>query len=127
MGARLDQAQPTVRHLSSDEQGVGLRATWRPGLGFVNLSLWRGQRCTETFRLTPVEAAKLVGFLASSLASAAPEPHLDTVLRAVPPLRAVGADASPPGADWTFLDIKERVRGRAADRLEELANRLRGG
>lgn len=63
-----------IRHLAVDERGIGLRATWRLELGFVNLSLWRHDVCVETFRLTPAEASRLVGFLVEGLARAVPEP-----------------------------------------------------
>ncbi len=63
-----------VRHLTIDEQGTGLRATWRPEHGFVNLSLWRDDQCVETFHLAPCEAADLMSFLAHALAEAATPP-----------------------------------------------------
>ena len=78
-----DRSTEQRRHLVVDGRGVGLRATWRPKLGFVNLSLWRQDRCVETFQLTPIEAAHLVGFLTTSLAEAVPPPRA-TTLRAVP-------------------------------------------
>jgi hypothetical protein len=46
-----------VRYFAVDDQGTGLRATWRHERGFVNLSLWRGDTCVETFRLAPDDAA----------------------------------------------------------------------
>jgi hypothetical protein len=76
---RVPSALP--RHFAVDERGVGLRATWHPEHGFVNVSLWSGDRCVQTFRLTPVEAGRLVGYLAGVLAEAvpAPRPHLAAV------------------------------------------------
>lgn len=62
------------RHFALDERGVGLRATWHLELGFVNLSLWSGDRCVQTFHLTPVEAGRLVAFLANGLAESVPAP-----------------------------------------------------
>lgn len=61
------------RHFALDERGVGLRATWHADHGFVNVSLWTGNRCVQTFHLTPIEAGRLVGFLAAVLAEAVPE------------------------------------------------------
>ena len=58
-----------------DDSGAGLRASWRPAHGFVNLSLWRGDRCIDTFHLDPAQSAELVGFLAGALASEAPAPE----------------------------------------------------
>ncbi|MGY6500340.1 MAG: hypothetical protein ACXIVQ_05495 [Acidimicrobiales bacterium] len=75
------------RHLALDDQGVGLRATWRPARGFINVSLWRDDRCTETFHLTPGDAAELMGFLARSLASGVAAPTGPT-LHAVPDIAA---------------------------------------
>lgn len=62
------------RFLAIDEQGIGLRATWRPAHGFVNVSLWRNDQCVETFHLTPHQVSALVSFLVSRLATLAPEP-----------------------------------------------------
>jgi hypothetical protein len=78
---------PVGRHLAVDERGVGLRATWRLDHGFVNLSLWRGETCVETFHLTPAAAAELVSFLARGLADATAVASMAQVapLRAVPP------------------------------------------
>ncbi|MGH9273165.1 MAG: hypothetical protein ACRDZU_00840 [Acidimicrobiales bacterium] len=79
------------RFLAIDEQGVGLRATWRPAHGFVNLSLWRRDECVETFHLTPQELSALVAFLVSRLATLAPQPGarglalVDPVARITPP------------------------------------------
>lgn len=70
------------RYLAVDEQGTGLRATWRPGHGFTNLSLWQGDVCVETFHLSPAQMGELVAFLGTSLAGACPP---QARLRIVPP------------------------------------------
>jgi hypothetical protein len=62
------------RALFVDDRGHGLRATWHPIEGFVNLSLWRDDRCVETFRLSVDEAARLVDFLADGLTTAGGPP-----------------------------------------------------
>src|SRR4051794_20833211 len=74
----VDELPVRRRHFAIDERGIGLRATWHFGRRIVNLSLWRQDRCVETFHLTPSEAARLVGFIATGLADAvpAPAPHL---------------------------------------------------
>ena len=61
---------PVGRELFVDERGVGLRATWHLEHGFVNVSIWRDDVCTETFHLSVADAARLVGFLATGLATA---------------------------------------------------------
>lgn len=66
--------QDLARYFAVDERGTGMRATWRPAHGFVNLSLWRDEECIETFHLSPTEAAALVSFLTHSLASSVPVP-----------------------------------------------------
>jgi hypothetical protein len=100
------------RHLAVDEQGAGLRATWHPERGFVNLSLWRGDACVETFHLTPVEASRLVGFLVERLAGAVPEPE--------PPAPPALTLAPLPAPSDT-----RRSRRQLAEALERTAARLR--
>jgi hypothetical protein len=99
------------RHFAVDERGVGLRATWHPEHGFVNVSLWSGDRCVQTFRLTPVEAGRLVGYLAGVLADAVP---------ARPRLAAVPDDV---GGGRT--DRLGAARRQVADALDRAARRLR--
>lgn len=48
-----------------------LRASWHVEVGCVVLSMWRNDQCVGTTRLTPAEAARLVGSLATGLAAAA--------------------------------------------------------
>lgn len=69
---------PAARTLLVDEQGIGLRATWHHERNIVNLSIWRGGRCVETFRLTVADAGQLVGFLAAGLVHAATTGHRQT-------------------------------------------------
>ena len=56
-----------ARALFVDDRGHGLRVTWHADQDFVNVSLWRDDRCVETFRLSAEEAARLVDFLAEGL------------------------------------------------------------
>ena len=67
-----------VHHLSVlgrqffiDDTGTVLRASWHLDRGFVNLSVWRGDRCTETFQLSVQDAARLIGYLADGLSTGA--------------------------------------------------------
>ena len=62
---------PVGRALFVDERGVGLRATWHPERGIVNLSVWRDDRCVETFWLSIGDAGRLATFLVAGLADAA--------------------------------------------------------
>jgi hypothetical protein len=62
---------PVGRALFVDERGVGLRATWHPERGIVNVSIWRDDRCTETFWLSLADAGRLASFLVTGLADAA--------------------------------------------------------
>ena len=117
MAMHPSEMSTATRHLATDDQGVGLRATWRPNLGFINLSLWRGSECTETFHLTPVEAARLIGFLAASLASVAVQPP-SHALHVVP-----DEGTQPAGTDT--ISLATAARRRVADQLMQLAHRLR--
>jgi hypothetical protein len=48
-----------------------LRVSWHAELGCVVLSTWRDNACVATTRLSPADAARLVGLLAHGLADAA--------------------------------------------------------
>ena len=48
-----------------------LRVSWHAEPACVVLSLWRDDTCVGTVRLTPADAASLVGALADGLAAAA--------------------------------------------------------
>ena len=110
------------RHLAIDERGVGLRATWYLERGFVNLSLWRNDRCVETFHLTPVEAGRLIGFLVSRLADAVPDPS-DGSLASVP---VATEQPSPPNTVVTRLSSSlGSLRHDLAEALDRAASRLR--
>jgi hypothetical protein len=91
-----------------DERGILLKATWRLDHGFINVSLWRDDRCVETFHLAPTEAASLVGFLVSGLAEVA------TVHAAAPVISLV---PDPPAT-------RPRRRDRAAAWLHRAADRV---
>ena len=46
-----------------------LRVSWHAELDCVVLSTWRGEGCVGTVRLTPADAARLIGVLADGLAA----------------------------------------------------------
>ncbi len=109
---------PVGRHLAVDERGIGLRATWRLDRGFVNLSLWRGNACVETFHMTPAAAAELIAFLAGGLADATAVATTATVRslhREVPPRRRILASAAAEA---------RLVRTRIARALAAAASRI---
>lgn len=99
---------PTRRALLLDERGAGLRLTWHHDLGFANLSVWRGDRCQETFRLSTADAPQVIAFLADGLGEAASSTA--PVLRAAP----VAPSSQPTGRR---SDIVTAVRRRLAGRL----------
>jgi hypothetical protein len=120
MGADVVHELPvTPRHLAVDERGVGLRATWHPDLALVNLSLWSGGRCVQTFHLTAVEVGRLVGFLAGVLADAVPEPVRGPRVQAVP---------TPPHESQIATRLSSQLsylRCEFADVLDRASRRLR--
>ena len=105
------------RFIVLDERGVGLRATWHPERGFVNLSLWREDRCVETFHLTPGTASDVMAFVMRALASSVPGPSH-------PPLRVV-ADNDGATVSRRGRRLVSQVRARFADELTGLARRIR--
>ena len=102
------------RHFAVDERGVGLRATWHPEHGFVNVSLWDADRCVQTFHLTPTEAGRMVGYLAGVLADAVPEPPRRPPLAAVPAL----PESVEPATSISRTDRLRALLDRAARRLQ---------
>lgn len=107
------------RHFALDERGVGLRATWHADRGFVNVSLWSENRCVQTFHLTPVEAGRLIGFLAQVLGDAVGDPSRPPAVAAVP---EPGRDAGDPHR-WS--DRLGALRREVAATLDRAARRLR--
>jgi hypothetical protein len=51
------------------DDGSVLRTTWHLDRDLVNLSVWRGDCCTETFQLAREDAARLISHLADGLAA----------------------------------------------------------
>jgi hypothetical protein len=62
------------REFFLDESGTVLRVSWHLDRRLANMSVWRGDRCTETFQLAAADAARLIAYLADGLASAASAP-----------------------------------------------------
>ncbi len=110
------------RHLDIDERGVGLRATWHLNRGFLNLSLWRDDRCVETFHLTPGGAGRLVGFIVSGLADAVSEGDPYPAATMPPPAQ----QPSSRSTVMTRLSVSvAKIRLEFAEALDRTATRLR--
>ncbi len=62
------------REFFLDDSGTVLRVSWHLDRRLANLSVWRGDRCTETFQLAATDAARLIAYLADGLASGATAP-----------------------------------------------------
>lgn len=104
-----------------DDRGLAMKATWRLSHGFINLSLWRDDRCVETFHLAPVDAARLVTFLVEGLAEVA------TVPPAAPVVSLVGPPAAPRRTVRDRIDrADDRLRTSLARSLRRAADRLGG-
>jgi hypothetical protein len=50
-----------------DERGTGLRVTWHPERDLVVLSVWHGDGCVGTFRMSVQDVPRLSGLLAAAL------------------------------------------------------------
>ena len=104
------------RYLALDEQGSGLRATWRPARGFTNLSLWRDDVCVETFHLSAPQMGELIGFLGTSLGASQPAPPKLRVVQPTDVEASVGAwDRARSSAAHALDIIAARVRPRRLD------------
>ena len=113
---RATASLPVRRHFDIDERGVGLRATWWLSHGFVNISLWRVDQCTETFHLTPAQAVRLVSFLVEGLGDAAGAASVPAPLAAVAapaPARRTAADAAHEALDRTRTSLASALTGMA--------------
>lgn len=108
------------RFVALDERAAGLRATWHLERGFVNLSLWRGDRCVESFHLTPADASRLVGFLVDGLADAAETPRLVGPTVAHAPTQRPGARV-----DGDDHGTAAAIRTTLSTTLERIAARVR--
>jgi hypothetical protein len=55
------------RDMFLDERGTGLRVTWHPERDLVVLSVWQGDSCAGTFRMSVQDIPRLSGLLAAAL------------------------------------------------------------
>ena len=63
-------SSPPAERSSATPRVACSAATWHLDRGLVNLSVWNGDRCTETFRLSLGDAAQFVAFLVGGLSDA---------------------------------------------------------
>jgi hypothetical protein len=103
-GLAAVQDLPVGRVMLMDEQGLGLRATWHLERGFVNLSMWRDDYCSETFRLSVADAARLTGFLVDGLGAAT-----SGLLRAVTSDAAAERNAADQSSKGRSLSVVVRT------------------
>jgi hypothetical protein len=97
---------PAGRVLFSDDQGRVLRATWHLDRGFVNLSVWSYDHCTETFQLSLSDAAQLVAFLVEGLSDAT-----SRLLHAVTPFTATAPPTGQPSVSTRVRLGRARLAG----------------
>ncbi|NEK87235.1 hypothetical protein GCU60_15950 [Blastococcus saxobsidens] len=71
-------ALPAHGHWAEDARGEGrsIRVSTHVEKGLVNLSLWRGETCVGTARLSPEDAAGVVAGLSDGLAAMAVRPRI---------------------------------------------------
>lgn len=103
-----------------DERGVALKATWRLSHGFINLSIWRDDRCYDTFHLAPADAARLISFLVNGLADVASVPP-------AAPVMTLAADSAPeegPNYRERLTKLDGQLRTVVAATLRKAADRL---
>ncbi len=118
--AAAPSQQPAGSTWLLDERGVALKATWRLSHGFINLSIWRDDRCFDTFHLAPADAAQLIGFLVNGLADVATVP-------AAAPVMTVAADSAPeqgPTYRQGLAKLDGHLRTVCAGSLRKAADRL---
>jgi hypothetical protein len=91
--------------MAVDDDGRLMRASWHLERGFVNLSIWRDDRCVETFHLTIEDAARLTGFLVEGFA------EVTASVADIDPGTGPGAAGATPGATRRWYDAPvARVR-----------------
>jgi hypothetical protein len=61
------RALSSRRDMFLDERGTGLRVTWHPERDLVVLSVWQGNSCVGTFRMSVQDVPRLSGLLAAAL------------------------------------------------------------
>jgi hypothetical protein len=83
-------ALSTRRDMFLDERGAGLRVTWHPERDLVVLSVWQGDSCVGTFRMSVQDVPRLSGLLAAALGDWVDQAGPGRAPRAAPTPRARG-------------------------------------
>jgi hypothetical protein len=60
-----------LRDHFSEDRGHSLQATWHPDQAVVVLSIWDGERCIASFRLSQADLPRMATFLVTALGDAA--------------------------------------------------------
>jgi hypothetical protein len=79
--------------LDARGDGRAMRVTWHQEVGTVVFSLWRGDTCTGSFRLSADDVPALLAMLAGGLATALDQPVGSAAARSK--ARGSGASTSP--------------------------------
>jgi hypothetical protein len=102
-------ALPGRRDVFLDERGTGLRVTWHPERDLVVLSVWQGDGCIGTFRMSVQDIPRLSGLLAAALGD-----WVDQAGDALAGPAGQGAVSGPghPGAGGSVagLSMQRRIR-----------------
>lgn len=88
------------RDMFLDERGTGLRVSWHPERDLVVLSVWQGDGCVGTFRMSVQDIPRLSGLLAAALGD-----WVDQTGGTTP--GPVGPGPGDPGAG---LSVQQRIR-----------------
>jgi hypothetical protein len=88
-----------------DERGTGLRVTWHPERDLVVLSVWQGDSCVGTFRMSVQDVPRLSGLLAAALGD-----WVDQSGTAPGGTGNVGGDPRVEGDPGAGLSVQQRIR-----------------
>jgi hypothetical protein len=107
------------RDMFLDERGTGLRVSWHPERDLVVLSVWQGDGCVGTFRMSVQDVPRLSGLLAAALGD-----WVDQTGGAP----NVSSAAPEPGAVEAGLSVHRRIRlSRPVLKLRGIQDRRRRG
>jgi hypothetical protein len=110
-----------------DERGTGLRVTWHPERDLVVLSVWQGDSCVGTFRMSVQDIPRLSGLLAAALGDWVDQSGaLGPGALGPGGPGGSGGGPGPRGGSVVGLSVQRRIRlSRPVLRLRELQHRRR--